>query len=353
MNVTELVVDLEALRANIATVQRAVAPAELMLVVKDDAYGHGLDRVIPTAHAAGVRWFGAFDARTGAAVREAVGTRARVFVWLAGNRDDVELALAEDLDVGVGDRDLLEDVAAIARLRRAVARVHLKIDSGLHRNGVRPEEWPAFVERAAELQTSGVVHVAGLWSHLAEASDEEDDHARAVFDRACSQAIEAGLSPEWRHLAASAASFARPGFRQDMVRVGAFCYGIRPAGGPDETALGLRPIGSLRTRVVSVSEHGVHLAVGALDGLPSALAGRFSVTTPAGQRVVRRIDADQTIVDPWPDSAPGQIVEVYGGPGGTTSTATDLAESIGTIGEEIAVRISPSVPRRYVGTLPV
>ncbi len=343
----ELHVDLDALAANIARVRSVVAPAELMLVVKDDAYGHGLARIARRAWAEGVRWFGAFDVRTGCAVRDELGADARIFVWIAASAADVSAAVAAHLDLGVGDAALLEDVAAAAAASGQRVRVHLKVDTGLHRNGVRPEEWTAFTQRAAALESAGAIDVVGVWSHIAEASDAEDDRARHEFDAAVAVARESGLTPTRCHLAASAASFARGDYRYDMVRVGAFCYGIRSAGGPGEAELGLRPIAALRAPVESVEGDVVHVGVGALDGLASVLSGRFEVGTPGGARVVRAIEYGRITVDAWTDAAPGQTVTVYGARDQAPFTATDLAETIDTIGEEIAVRISPQVVRIY------
>ncbi|WP_019180623.1 alanine racemase [Microbacterium yannicii] len=353
-------VDLGVLATNIAHVRATVAPATLMLVVKDDAYGHGLAPVVGTASAGGVTWFGAFDVATGLAVRAALskapGRRlhasapeeSRVFVWIAATADELADAVAARLDVGVGDPELLEELAAAAREAGAVARVHLKIDTGLHRNGVRPEDWPAFVARAAELEAAGVIDVAGVWSHIAEASDEEDDAARHQYERALQEAESVGLKPQVRHLAASAAAFARPEFRYDMVRVGAFCYGIRPAGGPSAAELGVGPVSRLEADVVAVDARGVTIELGSLDGVPSSLADRASVGTPAGPRRLREIGG-RSVIDAWDGAAVGDQVTIYGPGSAGEGSATDLAELIGTIGEEIAVRVSPLVPRVYSG----
>jgi hypothetical protein len=107
-------VDLNALASNIDRVRETVAPAELMLVVKDDAYGHGLEPVVHAATAAGVTWFGAFDVRTGAAVRTAAGGAARIFAWIAASRDDLDAAIATRIDLGIGDAGLLEELADAA-----------------------------------------------------------------------------------------------------------------------------------------------------------------------------------------------------------------------------------------------
>ena len=340
-------VDLAALTANIECVRERVAPAQLMLVVKDDAYGHGLDAVVRTATAAGVGWIGAFDVRTGCAVRAVAGDDVRIFAWIAAGRADLDAAIAARIDVGVGDAGLLEELAEAASDAGAGVRVHLKIDTGLHRNGVRPEEWPGFAARAAALERAGVIAVVGVWGHIAEASDAEDDDARAVFEWALDEAQTAGLRPGVRHLAASAASFARPEFRYDMVRVGAFCYGIRSAGGPSANQLGLVAVARLEADVVAVRETSVTVGIGALDGLPSTLGGRAAVGTPAGARALRAVSAAESEVAAWPDAAPGDVVAFYGRGEDGEGSSTDLAELIGTIGEEIAVRVSPLVPRTY------
>lgn len=341
-------VDLDRLSANIARVREVVAPAEVMLVVKDDAYGHGLAPVVRRAHREGVRWIGAFDVETGCRVREILGADARIFSWIAASRSEAAAAIAADIDLGVGDAALLEDVAAEARAAGAVARVHLKIDTGLHRNGVRPEEWAGFVARAAELAADGCLDIAGIWSHIAEASDDADDEARALFDDAIAVAREAGLDPDLRHLAASAASFARPEFRYDMVRVGAFCYGIRPAGGPGERELGIRPVAALEATVIEAGTAGAAVDIGAFDGLPSTLAGRVSFGSPAGARPLTAIGV-RSHLEGWVGAAPGNVVRIYGDGALGESSATDLAEAIGTIGEEIALRVSRLIPRVYVG----
>lgn len=343
-----LEVDLDRFARNVAHVRATVAPAALMLVVKDDAYGHGLEQIVRRAWEDGVEWFGAFDVRTGLAVRNLLGTVPRIFVWIT-TRDELDDALSAHLDIGVGDPALLEEVADAAHRNAARARVHLKVDAGLHRNGVRPEAWRGFVERAAALDAAAVIRVVGVWSHLAEASDEEDEASRAVFDRALAAAADAGLAPEVRHLAASAASFARSEFRYDLVRVGAFCYGIRPTGGPSDDSLGIEPVATLRAPVAHVDEGGVHIGIGALDGLPSLLAGRAEVRTPAGLRRVVTVDDYDSVIEPWPGVGHADAVAVFGPSGTAAASATDLAEATGTIGEEIITRLSPGIPRRYRG----
>lgn len=337
-------VDLGQLARNIAVVRDRVAPAALMLVVKDDAYGHGVSHVVRRAVAEGVGWIGAFDVATALEVRRVVAQEPRIFVWMIAGESAILSALDADLDLGVGDAVLLEEVADAARARGTCARIHLKIDTGLHRNGIRPEEWMDAVARVVELAREGVVELAGVWSHIAEASDEEDDLSRAAFEHAVAAVTDAGFDRPLRHLAASAASSARAEFRYDLVRVGAFCYGIRPAGGPADAALGIAPIASWEAAVLSVDGDRVRIDVGALDGLVSALAGRVDVVTPAGPRRLLAVGDVSAVVRGWDGARVGDVVRIYGT---DAASPTDLAETIGTIGEEIALRVSPLVERRY------
>jgi alanine racemase len=343
----ELRVDLNGLAANIAVVRARVASADLMLVVKDDAYGHGLEAVVRRAASEGVHWFGAFDVREAIRTREIAGPLARIFSWKTVGVHEIGLALASDIDLGVGDAGFLEDIATAARRIGGTARVHLKIDTGLHRNGIRPEEWGKAVRQARSLEEAGHLRVVGVWSHIAEASEAEDDAARAVFDDAVAAAERAELRLEVRHLSASAAAFARPEFRYDLVRVGAFCYGVRSAGGPDELDLGIRPIAALVAPVTHVGEYDISVGLGSLHGLPSALAGRALVLRNGEKLRIDRIAETHSLVQMWPNAEIGQEVTVFGA---DAASATDLAESIGTVGEEIVVRVSPLVPRVYRGT---
>lgn len=340
----ELRIDLDALAANIAVVRTRVAPAELLLVVKDDAYGHGLAAIVRRATAEGVRWFGAFAVDEAIRTRAIAGPDVRVFSWLTVGGDQIGAALHADIDLGVGDAGFLEDVAAASRSMGVTARVHLKIDTGLHRNGIRPEDWDAVIARAGSLEQTGDVRIVGIWSHIAEASDEDDDAARAIFDAAVDAAEDAGFRIEVRHLSASAASFARPEFRYDLVRVGAFCYGIRSAGGSDGSDPGVRPIASLVAPVSSADAHAMTLGVGALHGLPSTLASRAHVSGGFGRAAIVRVGEDHMAIAAVPGVRNGDEVTVFGP---DAASATDLAESIDTVGEEILVRVSPLVPRVY------
>ena len=340
----ELRISRARLAQNIASVRARVAPADVLVVVKDDAYGHGVETMVSVAVDAGIGWIGAIDLPSSLRAKAEAGDRARVFCWLTLSQAETREALGAGLELGVGDAAYLERIAELAGAAGAV--VHLKIDTGLHRNGVRPEDWPAFVARAAELERRGRIRVAGIWSHIAEASDADDDEARAAFDAAVASAREAGLRPEVRHLAASAAGWARPEFRYELVRFGAFVYGVRSADGPDLP--GIAPAATLVARVTAVRGDEVEVGLGSLDGLPSSLGGRVTVGTPAGPRPLLRVGLGSSAVAAWPGAAAGDEIALFGPGTVGESSATTLAEAIGTVGEEPVLRVSPLIPRVLV-----
>ncbi|GAA5151706.1 alanine racemase [Microbacterium pseudoresistens] len=325
-------------RGNVRAVAERIAPSELMLVMKDDAYGHGLNWAAAQGLAVGVRWFGAYEVPAALRIR-AAAPEARIFAWATSSREEVAAAIRADVDLGIGAHDYLRRVVAEARSACRPARIHLKIDTGLHRNGIRPEDWDDVVAEARRAEDAGLVRIAGVWSHLGEASDADDDDARSVFTAAGDALRAAGGTPEHRHLTASAASWARPELRGSLGRIGAFCYGIRSADGPDLD--GVAPAAALRADVIDSGADGVRIDIGALDGLPSTLAG-----AAIGDRSARivRVDRTWTEVSSSEELRPGDSVTLFG-PGGVS--ATDLAEHIDTVGEEILTRISPLVPRIY------
>ncbi|WP_309129797.1 alanine racemase [Microbacterium sp.] len=327
----------EAFLGNLRAVTERTAPAELMLVTKDDAYGHGLEWAVPAALSAGVEWIGSYDVASALRVR-AIAPHARIFAWATSSGAEAAEAIEADLDLGVGTAEYLRLIVSEAERLKHRARVHLKIDTGLHRNGLRPEEWADAVATARRAEEAGVLRVTGVWSHLAEASDAEDDEAQRGFLAAVDELRDAGGTPRQLHLTASAASWWRPELRGTLCRIGAFCYGIRSADGSDLE--GIRPVASLSADVVDVREDVVRIGIGALDGLPSILTG---ATIGNGARI-RRVDGTWTELECWQGARRGEAVEVFGA--GAVS-ATDLAERIDTVGEEILTRVSPLVPRRY------
>lgn len=341
----ELRLSSAAFRANISAVRTRVAPSALMLVLKDDAYGHGLSWAVETALDSGVRWFGSYDIRSGIAVRRIAGGDAKVFAWATSSDEEIDDALLQRIDLGVGTIDYLRRIIARAEALGTRASVHLKIDTGLHRNGVLPEDWAAAVAEARQAERSGHLALDGVWSHIAEASDAEDDIAQAAFLHAVRVVGESGVMPGALHLTASAASWLRPELRGTVSRIGAFCYGIRSADGPELE--GIRPVASLVANVTEVADGEVTIGIGSFDGLPSILSGA-PVGTRDGTRALTSVGHTSSVVQGWAGARVGDEVTVFGSGERGESSATALAERIDTVGEEILTRLTARVRRVVV-----
>lgn len=343
-----LEVNLSQLDANLARIREVLGDdTSHMLVVKNDAYGHGVEEVVRRACSGfGISWIGAFDVETARRVRAVAPADTRVFVWVFPDSDAVRDSIELDCELGVGDFLTLSRAIELAGEVGTIARLHLKIDTGLNRNGFRAEAWHDALRIVAEAVAKGRARLEGIWTHISEASDEEDDFARARFDEAVAHAAEHGLTPTYRHLAASAASFARGEFRYDLARIGAFAYGIRPDGGPSDEELGIRPISTLRARVVAEQDDSLVIGIGAADGLPSSLSGALSALTASGDLApVTKIRSTTSLVGRAAGVDIGDFIAVYGRD--AAMGPTDCAELIDTIGEEIAVRLSRTIPRSY------
>jgi alanine racemase len=361
-------IDLDALRHNLGVCREAAGGAQLMAVVKADAYGHGLVPCARAAREAGAEWLGVALLHEAVTLRDA-GVEGRILAWLGVPGSQWQECVALDVDLGVSALWSLDAVRTAARETGRRARVHLKADTGLSRNGATPDDWPQLVAEAVEAEAEGTVVVAGVWSHLACADEPEHPSVAAqlaAYDAALALAEAAGLRPEVRHLANSAGAFAVPGARHDLVRVGIHMYGLSSGIAP-AAELGLRPVMSLRARLASVKRvpagSGVSygqeyttatgttlglVPVGYADGLPRAAANAGPVLAAGAVRTVAgRVCMDQVVLDlDGDDARVGDEVVIFGADG---PSADDWAAVCGTIGYEIVTRIGPRVPRVVVG----
>jgi alanine racemase len=341
-------IDLAAYRRNLTRVGSAVAPATVMAVVKADAYGHGLLPIARSAIAAGVNWLGALDVRTALALRSAgIDDETAIFAWLLVPDEHFREAIEARIDLGISTLEQLESIADAAA--SVPARVHLKIDTGLHRNGASAADWPDLVRRAVSLESAGLVDLVGVWTHIAEASDAEDSEAIRRFHDAIGAAQALGAAFEVRHLAASAASLARPDARFDLVRIGAFAYGIAPGGGVGPAELGLEPVMTLRSVVLSVTGSTAEVGIGFRDGISTAAAGAVSVAIAGDRCAVVEVRGDRLSIAVEPGRVhAGDTVVLFGGGGEGEATLQEWADALDTIGEEIVTRLTDRVRREYV-----
>ncbi|WP_420310953.1 alanine racemase [Streptomyces sp. YS-B37] len=369
-------IDLGALRANVRAL-RALAPgAALMAVVKSDAYGHGALACARAAVEAGAAWLGtatpeeALDLRARAGLPD--GTRIMCWLWTPGGpwREAVEA----DLDVSLSGMWALREVTAAARAVGRPARVQLKADTGLGRNGCQPgADWTELVGAALRAEAEGLVRVTGLWSHLAcadEPGHPSIDAQLALFREMVTYAETQGVRPEVRHIANSPATLTRPDAHFDLVRTGIAVYGISPSpevGSPAD--FGLRPVMTLKASLALVKQvqggHGVSyghhyitpgtttlglVPVGYADGIPRHASGTGPVLVGGKWRTVAgRVAMDQFVVDLGGDEPEAGDEAILFGPGDLGEpTAEDWAQAAGTIAYEIVTRIGTRVPRVYV-----
>jgi alanine racemase len=366
-------IDLDALRSNVAALRAKAPGAAFMAVVKADAYGHGMVPCARAALAGGATWLGAATPEEALALRAAgVGGRVLCWLWTPGGpwRDCIEA----DVDVTVSAHWALTEVITAARAAGRTARVQLKIDAGLGRNGIQPAEWPGLARAARAAERDGLIRVTGLWAHFScadEPGHPSIDRELAVFRRALEQAEEAGLTPEVRHIANSPGTLTLPESHFDLVRLGVAMYGISPVpqlGGPAD--FGLRPVMTLTARLASVKQvpggHGVSyghhyvtpgdttlalVPLGYADGVPRHASGTGPVLVAGKWRTVAgRVAMDQFVVDLGGDAASAGDEAVLFGPGDHGEpTAEDWALASGTIAYEIVTRIGARVPRVHTG----
>ncbi|WP_456698578.1 alanine racemase [Aeromicrobium sp. P5_D10] len=369
---SRLHIDLAAVAAN-TELLAALAPGDLMAVVKADGFGHGAEDIARTALAHGASWLGVTSIAEALPLRDA-GLNVPILSWLNHCTADFAEALEADLDLAVPDLGHLDAIARAAALSQRPARVHLHLDSGMARDGAAPDQWRALCGAARAAERQGWIKVVGIMSHLGCAGTpghRANLAARTRFARGLSTAQAAGLRPSRCHLAATAAVLTDPASHHSMVRVGAGLVGIDPTGGnrlrPALTLtsplVGVRhvragtPVGYDHSWLAPAATNLGLVALGYADGLPRAASGRAEVLV-AGRRcrVVGLISMDQMVVDlgDLPVAA-GEPVTVIGTDPGNAPTTTEWAAWADTIEHEIvtglrvrgAIRTtSPASPSR-------
>jgi alanine racemase len=366
-------IDLDALRHNIRHLRDIAHPARVMAVVKADAYGHGAVPVARAALEAGAAWLGVAHVSEGVRLRKA-GIEAPILAWLHTSGTDFVAGVEHGLDLGISGWEL-EHVTAAARELERPAIVHLKIDTGLGRNGCPPDKWDALLSRAAQYQEEGLIRVVGIFSHLAVADEParpETDLQVQAFREAVAAAENAGIDVEIRHLANTPATFSRPDCHFDLVRVGLGIYGLSPFSDQGSADLGLQPVMTLSTTVSNCKEvpagQGVSygyayrtqkpttlglIPVGYADGVPRIATGAPVLVGTRIYPVVGRIAMDQLVIDfgttglvDTPDSPLGKRAVLFGGTG--SPPVEDWAAAAQTINYEVVTRISGRVERVYI-----
>lgn len=364
----EASVDVAAIAANVQHLRR-MTNSEVIAVVKADGYGHGATRSAVAALAGGATRIGVSDITEALALRRA-GITAPILAWLHAPGTSFREAAGAGIELGISSFDQLQQASAAASVDRPVG-VHLKLETGLGRNGVAPADYGVVFAEAARLERIGKLRVIGLFSHLSNTSAEDDRAALRVFLDAAGSAAALGLAPPLRHLAATHAAIALPETRLGCVRLGIGIYGLSPFADRSSADLGLRPAMTLRAAVAAVRRvdagHGVSygyqhrterestlalIPIGYADGVPRNASGRGPVWIGGKPfSVAGRVAMDQFVVDVGDHPvAVGDEAVLFGDPTLGVPSADDWARAADTINYEIVTRIGPRVPRRQVSS---
>jgi alanine racemase len=364
-------IDLDALAHNFGEVRRRIAPGVLIMgVVKANAYGHGAPECSRRLATEGVDWFGVASPEEGIELRR-VGITQPILSFGGAWDGQWDLCLHERITPVVYRLDVAEAFDRAARDAKTTADVHVKIDTGMGRLGVRFDEAAEFAERMLELKN---VRVDGLMTHFASADEPAKDcftEEQTVHFKQATQAFRGkGHDPRFEHTANGAATFGHPSTHGNMVRPGGVLYGLwRDVLPPLEDLPRFRPVMSLRSRIALLKT--VHrgetlgygcsyeatremlvatLPLGYADGYGRAHSNRGrALVRGTFATVVGRISMDWTLLDVTdvPGVETGDTVTLLGTDSELEIPAEDLAKTADTISYEVTCAISSRVPRRY------
>lgn len=347
-------VDLGAIKHNYLELKNKLQNKELIAVVKANAYGHGMHEVANALESVGVDALATADLDEALELR-AGGIKSRLMCWLVLPTDDFAQAKELDIEIGVSNLEVLEAVDA-------EQKIHIKIDTGLGRNGFVKADW----EKAFDLAKNK--NVVGIFTHLANTSLSEDLKQRARFDEAVTAAKAAGLKGFKTHLAASAAALSYQEFEYDMARVGIVLYGLNPFEDKELSEITLRPAMRAVAKVAGfkrvqagqgvsygyryVAERATNLVLvpfGYGEGMPRISEGAEVLIAGKRYPVVGRVAMDQFVVEVGDDQiALGTDVVIFGDPSRGEPSVDELARSAKTINYEIVTRIGGRAARVFL-----
>lgn len=365
---TSIEVDLDAIAHNVRAVQERVAPAQVMAVVKANAYGHGASEVARTALDAGATWLGVARVIEGAQLREA-GITAPILVMSYALPTEMQAAVVYDLTMTLTELEPAQALSAAADQLHRTMNAHIKVDTGMGRAGLLPDEIVPFLNT---LRTLPRLSIQGVYTHFATADDPDPAYAQyqfEVFKQVLSDVEAADFNIPIYHAANSAAIMYHPETHLDMVRVGIAMYGLHPNAAL-KPAFEIRPALTLKSHVARVkwlpagsslgygrafvTQKDSHIAlvpVGYGDGYHRLISNRGMVLVN-GKRVpiTGRISMDQLIVDV---SGAGEVrvgeeVVLVGRQGKERITAEEVAQWAETINYEVTTSLLARVPRFYL-----
>lgn len=350
-------IDLGALGENVEKLKALLGTAMLCLVVKADAYGHGLVPVSRQAVRHGADWLAVATVGEGVSLRDS-GIDAPIIILSPILPIEADQALFYDLDITVESLKAAQEISKSAGERGRTARLHLKVDTGLSRFGCRPDQAGSILRRMTALSH---VKAVGLSTHLVDSRGDTAETNRQVdlFSQAVAEMTQEGLRPEVIHCANSGGAVLHPTSRFDMARVGLHAYGLDP-NGPFRTVMTLfsrvvaerlvqpgERVGYLGAWKAERPTRVLTIASGYGDGVPRAASNKAKVFAGGVEcPVVGLICMDLLMIDATeaPEAGIGDQVQIIG----PRMHPARWAEWAGSNSHEIVTRIAPRVPRRLI-----
>ena len=364
-------INLSAIADNLKLI-KGKTNAQVLAVVKADAYGHGLIQVGKAAEAAGANWLGTALLEEGIALRNN-GIKVPIISWLTPLGENFKTAINLDIDLSISSIELLTEVISAGKVVKKIPRVHIEVDTGMSRGGVG-DDWQLFLTELSKAVKANEINIIGIWSHFARADEPGqamNQEQLNTFEDRIKSASNVGIKPEFIHIANSAAALTNNGAHKNIIRWGIGLYGLSPDidNLGDSKTLKLKPAMRLKAKLhlvkavkagVSVGYGGTAITksdtklgvvtLGYADGVPrnaNNLAGVFV----DGKRapLIGRVSMDQFVVDLGINSSAktGDEVIVFGDGSSGEYTADEWAKASGTINYEIVTRIGSRVPRIY------
>ena len=364
-------INLAAIAENLKFI-KSKSSAQVLAVVKADAYGHGLIDVAKAAEKAGADWFGTALLEEGIALRNN-GIRKPIISWLTPIGEDFKTAINLDIDLSLSSIELLNEIILVGKSINKVPRVHIEIDTGMNRGGFG-DDWGLLLPEIVKAVKANEIKAIGIWSHFARADEPNEAMNKTqldVFEQKVKKLDEAGVSPEFIHIANSAASLSNEAAHKNIIRWGIGLYGLSPdvLNMGDSKSLGLKPAMKLFAKLqlvkavkagqsvgyggTAITKSDTKLGVvtlGYADGVPRNANNSAGIYV-AGKRapIIGRVSMDQFVVDLGTDSSAktGDEVIVFGDGSQGEYTIDEWAKACGTINYEIVTRIGVRVPRIY------
>jgi alanine racemase len=364
-------INLNAIASNLKFI-KGKTNAQLLAVVKADAYGHGLIPISKSVIEAGANWLGTALLEEAIALRES-GIKVPIIAWLTPCGEDFKSAINLNIDLSISSLEVLNEIIVSSAQLGKKPRLHIEIDTGMSRGGVG-DDWDSFVGEVSKLVKDDKISLVGVWSHFARADEpleKMNSQQLSIFTDRVTKLINSGITPEFLHIANSAAALTFKDSHKNIIRWGIGLYGLSPDVNNigDSISIGLKPAMKLKAKLnlvkkvksgstvgygaTAVVKQDTKLGVvtlGYADGIPrnaNNLAGVFV----CGKRapLIGRVSMDQFVVDLGIESLAktGDEVIVFGAGNDGEYTIDEWAKACGTINYEIVTRIGPRVPRIY------